>query len=98
MARRDSPRRRGRRSWSHGLVCRGCRIDLLLACNRTDPNVAWRWVDSLAGDEDKGACRRGAEEEFLAAQDLEQRRPDLAARRGWCEGGSRDLLGSGCWY
>ena len=26
------------------------------------------------------------EEEFLAAQDLEQRRPDLAARPGWCEG------------
>lgn len=26
------------------------------------------------------------EEEFLAAQDLEQRRPDLAARSGWCEG------------
>ncbi|GAA4785644.1 hypothetical protein GCM10023200_19490 [Actinomycetospora chlora] len=26
------------------------------------------------------------EEEFLAAQDLEQRRPDLAARAGWCEG------------
>lgn len=26
------------------------------------------------------------EEEYLAAQDLEQRRPDLAARAGWCEG------------
>ncbi len=26
------------------------------------------------------------EEEYLAAQDLEQRRPDLAARPGWCEG------------
>lgn len=26
------------------------------------------------------------EEEFLAAQDLERRRPDLAARPGWCEG------------
>lgn len=26
------------------------------------------------------------EEEVLAAQDLEQRRPDLAARPGWCEG------------
>jgi hypothetical protein len=26
------------------------------------------------------------EEEFLAAQDLEQRRPDLAARSGWCDG------------
>ena len=26
------------------------------------------------------------EEEFLAAQDLEHRRPDLAARPGWCEG------------
>jgi hypothetical protein len=26
------------------------------------------------------------EEEFLAAQDLEGRRPDLAARPGWCEG------------
>jgi hypothetical protein len=26
------------------------------------------------------------EEEFLAAQDLEERRPELAARPGWCEG------------
>lgn len=26
------------------------------------------------------------EEEFLAAQDLEQRRPDLASRPGWCDG------------
>ena len=26
------------------------------------------------------------EEEWLAAQLLEQRRPDLAAREGWCEG------------
>lgn len=26
------------------------------------------------------------EEEFLAAQDLEGRRPDLAARPGWCDG------------
>ncbi|GAA4893162.1 hypothetical protein [Actinomycetospora straminea] len=26
------------------------------------------------------------EEEYLAAQSLEQRRPDLAARPGWCEG------------
>lgn len=26
------------------------------------------------------------EGEFLAAQDLQQRRPDLAARPGWCEG------------
>ena len=26
------------------------------------------------------------EEEYLAAQDLEHRRPDLAARQGWCEG------------
>lgn len=26
------------------------------------------------------------EQEFLASQNLEQRRPDLAARPGWCEG------------
>lgn len=26
------------------------------------------------------------EEEYVAAQDLERRRPDLAARPGWCEG------------
>lgn len=26
------------------------------------------------------------EAEYLAAQDLEQRRPELAARSGWCEG------------
>lgn len=74
---------RGRTDWYAGAVALTCQW---LACA---PSRTLRGGDLTRSPATR---RRGLayeeliEEEYLAAQDLEDRRPDLAARPGWCEG------------
>lgn len=74
---------RGVTDWYAGAVALTCRW-LAAAPIRTDRGGGL--VRSPATRRRVLAYEELIEEELVAAQDLEQRRPDLAARPGWCEG------------
>lgn len=74
---------RGAIDWYAGAVALTCRW-MAAAPVRTDSGGGL--VRSPATRKRVLAFEELIEEEFLAAQELEQRRPDLAARPGWCEG------------
>ena len=74
---------RGATDWYAGAVALTCRW---MAAAPLRTAQAGGLVRSPATRRRVLAYEELIEEEFLAAQDLEQRRPDLAARPGWCEG------------
>lgn len=74
---------RGVTDWSVGAVALTCRW---LAAAPLRNARGGGLVRSPATRRRALAYEELIEEEFLAAQDLEQRRPDLAARPGWCDG------------
>lgn len=74
---------RGVTDWYGGAVALTCRW-MAAATIRTSRGGGM--VRSPATRRRVVAYEELIEEEFLAAQDHEQRRPDLAARPGWCEG------------
>lgn len=74
---------RGVTDWYMGAVALTCRW---MAAAPTRTSRGGGLTRSPATRRRALACEELIEEEFLAAQDLEQRRPDLAARSGWCEG------------
>ena len=73
----------GATDWYAGAVALTCRW-MAAAPMRTDSGGGL--VRSPATRKRVLAYEELIEEEFLAAQELEQRRPDLAARPGWCDG------------
>lgn len=80
--RSEEQGQRGMQDWYHGAVAVTCRW--MAAAPLRSPNGA-----GLARSPARGVPFVASEElieaEYLAAQNLEQRRADLAARAGWCE-------------
>ncbi|MEJ2862154.1 hypothetical protein [Actinomycetospora flava] len=74
---------RGVTDWYAGAVAMTCRW---MAAAPTRTQRGGGLTRSPATRRRTVAYEELIEEEFLAAQDLEQRRPDLAARPGWCDG------------
>ena len=81
--RSEEQGRRGEQDWYHGAVAVTCRW--MAAAPLRSP----RGNDITRSPATRVLClafEERIEAEYLAAQNLEKRRPDLAARPGWCEG------------